>query len=58
MHLLVFMGMQQVLVQGDMETFYMVRTASTRADDSKQLATFIQNRLYKAMETKNRGVKT
>jgi N-acetylmuramoyl-L-alanine amidase len=38
------------------ETYY--STASTRADDSKQLATFIQNRLYPALGTKNRGVKT
>ena len=38
------------------ETFY--STASTRANDSKQLATFIQNRLYPALGTKNRGVKT
>ena len=38
------------------ETFY--STASTRANDSKQLASFIQNRLYPALGTKNRGVKT
>ena len=38
------------------ETYY--STAATRAEDSKQLATFIQNRLYPALGTKNRGVKT
>jgi N-acetylmuramoyl-L-alanine amidase len=38
------------------ETYYSI--AGTRADDSKQLATFIQNRLYPALGTKNRGVKT
>ena len=37
------------------ETFYSSNT--NRAGDSKQLATFIQNRLYKAMDTRNRGVK-
>ena len=37
------------------ETYY--STASTRAGDSKQLATFIQNRLYPALGTYNRGVK-
>ncbi|TAA72891.1 N-acetylmuramoyl-L-alanine amidase [Planococcus salinarum] len=35
------------------ETFY----SASVANDSKQLATFIQNRLYKAMEHTNRGVK-
>lgn len=35
------------------ETFY----SASVANDSKQLATFIQNRLYKAMEHNNRGVK-
>ena len=38
------------------ETYY--STASTRANDSKQLATFIQNRLYPALDTRNRRVKT
>ena len=38
------------------ETYY--STASTRANDSKQLAIFIQNRLYPALDTRNRGVKT
>ena len=37
------------------ETFYSSNT--NRAGDSKKLATFIQNRLYKAMDTRNRGVK-
>ena len=37
------------------ETFY--SSNANRADDSKQLATFIQNRLYVAMDSKNRGVK-
>lgn len=41
------------------ETFYnLARVANTRVEDSKQLATFIQNRLYKDLETRNRGVKT
>ena len=35
------------------ETFY----SASVANDSKQLATFIQSRLYKAMEHPNRGVK-
>ena len=35
------------------ETFY----SASVANDSKQLATFIQNRLYKAMDHNNRGVK-
>ena len=35
------------------ETFY----SASVGNDSKQLATFIQNRLYKAMEHNNRGVK-
>ena len=34
-----------------------ISTASTRADDSRKLATYIQERLYKALGTKNRGVK-
>ena len=37
------------------ETWY--SSSSKRASDSKQLATFIQNRLYKAMDTKDRGVR-
>lgn len=40
------------------ETFYSLARSSTKVDDSKQLATFIQNRLYKALNTTNRGVKT
>lgn len=35
------------------ETFY----SASVGNDSKQLATFIQNRLYKAMDHNNRGVK-
>lgn len=38
------------------ETFYYASVQS-RAQDSKQLATFIQSRLYKALGTTNRGVK-
>lgn len=38
------------------ETFYSA-ALDQRAQDSKQLATFIQNRLHKAMDNKNRGVK-
>ncbi|PPA70282.1 N-acetylmuramoyl-L-alanine amidase [Jeotgalibacillus proteolyticus] len=38
------------------ETFYSAST-DQRSADSKQLATFIQNRLYKAMDHPNRGVK-
>lgn len=38
------------------ETFYSA-ALSQNAIDSKQLATFIQNRLYKAMDHNNRGVK-
>ena len=38
------------------ETYY--STAATRAENSKQLATFIQNRLYPALGTKDRKVKT
>ena len=38
------------------ETFY-YSAASTRVQDSEQLATFIQNRLYPALGTKNRGVR-
>ena len=41
---------------GGTETYY--STAATRAEDSEQLATFIQNRLYPALETRDRGVKT
>ena len=55
MLLLVFMEMQQVLVQVERKHFTV--QMPNRAGDSKQLATFIQNRLYKAMDTKNRGVK-
>lgn len=40
------------------ETYYSLARASTKVSDSKQLATFIQNRLYKALNTTNRGVKT
>lgn len=39
------------------ETYYSTASTRSRAEDSKQLATFIQNRLYKALETQNRGVK-
>lgn len=38
------------------ETFF--STAATRSENSQQLATFIQNRLYPALGTTNRGVKT
>ena len=38
------------------ETYY--STASIRADNSKQLATFIQERLYPALGTYDRGVRT
>lgn len=38
------------------ETYYSM--ASTRAESSKQLATFIQNRLVPALGTQDRGVKT
>ena len=55
MHSLVFMGISFGSTASGTETWY--STASTRADDSKQLATFIQNRVYKALGTKNRGVK-
>ena len=37
------------------ETFY--SSNANRAGDSKKLAAFIQNRLYVAMDSKNRGVK-
>lgn len=37
------------------ETYYY--TSSVRAEESKQLATFVNNRLYKAWGTLNRGVK-
>lgn len=40
------------------ETWYSLASASTKASDSKQLATFIQNRLHKDLNTTNRGVKT
>lgn len=39
------------------ETYYSKASLNSRADDSKQLATFIQDRLYKALGTSNRGVK-
>ncbi|MGP4060958.1 N-acetylmuramoyl-L-alanine amidase [Halobacillus sp. H74] len=39
------------------ETFYSSSALSERAADSKQLATFIQNRLVKAMDSNDRGVK-
>ena len=56
MHLLVFMGINVTRCSANgTETYY--STAATRAGDSKQLATFIQNRLYPAIGTKNRGVK-
>ncbi|MCA1041632.1 N-acetylmuramoyl-L-alanine amidase [Bacillus infantis] len=40
------------------ETYYSTAALSDRAESSRQLATFIQNRLYKAIDTQNRGVKT
>ncbi|MFD1929319.1 N-acetylmuramoyl-L-alanine amidase [Sporosarcina siberiensis] len=40
------------------ESFYRLANVSTKVSDSKQLTTFIQNRLYKALNTTNRGVKT
>lgn len=40
------------------ESFYNLVSTSTKVEDSKQLATFIQNRLYKTLDTTNRGVKT
>ena len=55
MDLLVFMGISSSPDASGTETYY--STASTRAENSKQLATFIQNRLYPALGTKNRGVK-
>jgi N-acetylmuramoyl-L-alanine amidase len=39
------------------ETYYSTAALNTRAEMSKQLATFIQDRLYKALDTSNRGVK-
>lgn len=39
------------------ETYFSTAALSPRAESSKQLATFIQNRLYKALGTTNRGVK-
>jgi N-acetylmuramoyl-L-alanine amidase len=39
------------------ETFYYTSQLNERAEASKQLATFVNNRLYKAWGTKNRGVK-
>lgn len=39
------------------ETYYSTASLNPRAEQSKQLATFIQERLYKAMGTSNRGVK-
>jgi N-acetylmuramoyl-L-alanine amidase len=40
------------------ETYYYAAALSTREECSKQLATFVQNRLYQALGTSNRGVKT
>lgn len=40
------------------ETFYNTAALSTRVDESKQLATFIQKRVQAALDTRNRGVKT
>lgn len=40
------------------ETYYNLKMASSKVNDSKQLATFIQNRLHKGLDTKDRGVKT
>lgn len=39
------------------ETYFSTASLNPRAEQSKQLATFIQERLYKALGTKNRGVK-
>ncbi|MGD6894606.1 N-acetylmuramoyl-L-alanine amidase [Bacillus infantis] len=39
------------------ETYYSTAALNTRAESSRQLATFIQNRLYKSLGTQNRGVK-
>ncbi|QPC47566.1 N-acetylmuramoyl-L-alanine amidase [Mangrovibacillus cuniculi] len=39
------------------ETYYSAAALSQRAEDSKQLATFIQTRLVKALKTNDRGVK-
>lgn len=40
------------------ETYYSLARTSTRANDSKELATFVQKRLVKALGTRDRGVKT
>jgi N-acetylmuramoyl-L-alanine amidase len=42
---------------GGTETYYNSGGDKVRADESKELAGFIQNRLYKAIDTQNRGVK-
>ncbi len=39
------------------ETYYSTASLNPRAENSKKLATFIQDRLYKALGTSNRGVK-
>ena len=39
------------------ETYFSSAALNSRSADSKQLATFIQNRLYPALETKDRKVK-
>jgi N-acetylmuramoyl-L-alanine amidase len=39
------------------ETYYYTSALNERAEASKQLATFVNNRLYKAWGTMNRGVK-
>lgn len=39
------------------ETYFSTAALNSRSENSKQLATFIQNRLYKALGTTNRGVK-
>ena len=39
------------------ETYFSSAALNSRSADSKQLATFIQNRLYPALGTKNRGVR-
>ena len=36
---------------------YFSSASTNRLEDSKKLATYIQNRLYKVLETNNRGVK-
>ncbi|PWW31257.1 N-acetylmuramoyl-L-alanine amidase [Cytobacillus oceanisediminis] len=40
------------------ETYYSIAGTNTRSESSKQLSSFIQNRLYKSLGTRNRGVKT